>query len=241
MASLNLIISGIRKGLRDTWVWRASMLVGATFDRWDIPICPANTTSVPKRVISWTEAKALYKKEMRKGNKNFQCDAFIHFYLDDYKFDGLRIGIWAWPKRALKIIKHFAGVITPDFSTYQDFPIPIKLYNTYRMRTFGYWLTTQGVLVINNVRWGSSTTWDFDFSGIPKGAMIAIGTVGGSPYKLSNREIFNRGFDEMLARLEPTVIVVVGSANYPCFDKARALGIKVVEFKSKPSSSDEEV
>ena len=41
---------------------------------------------------------------------------------------------------------------TPDFSTYQDFPEPLKVYNTYRMRAFGYWLTKNGIKVINNIR-----------------------------------------------------------------------------------------
>lgn len=238
---MNNIFRGVRKGLIDTWVWRAFMVIGAAFDVWDIPFCLSTALEIPKNVISWTEAKALYKKELRRGNKNFKCEAFIHFYMDDQKFDGLRTGIWLWPKRALRIIKHFDGVITPDYSTYLDFPIPIKLYNTYRMRAVGYWLTTQGVLVINNARWGTEKTWDFDFAGIPKGAMIAIGTVGGSPNKLCDRERFNCGFDELIVRIEPSVIIVVGSANYPCFDKARKLGIKVVAFESKTSLDYKEV
>ncbi|MBQ0071515.1 MAG: DUF4417 domain-containing protein, partial [Spirochaetales bacterium] len=39
--------------------------------------------------------------------------------------------------------------ITPDFSTNQDFPEAIKIYATYRMRAFGYWLGREGIEVIN--------------------------------------------------------------------------------------------
>ncbi|MBQ0071809.1 MAG: DUF4417 domain-containing protein [Spirochaetales bacterium] len=55
-------------------------------------------------------------------------------------------------KSALKILRHFSGVITPDFSTNQDFPEAIKIYATYRMRAFGSWLGCEGIEVINNVR-----------------------------------------------------------------------------------------
>lgn len=241
MALIEKLRSPIRAGLIDTWAWGASMLVGATYDEWDIPVCPTSISVIPNHVISWTEAKALYKKKKRKGDADFYCDAFIHFYIDDAKFDGLLSSIWLWPKKAFRVIKHFGGVITPDFSTYLDFPLPVKFYNTYRMRTFGYWLTTKGMVVINNVRWGSRSTWSFDFSGIPKGSAVAIGTVGGSPRKLADRERFNKGFDEMLKNLQPTTIIVIGSANYSCFEKARALGIEVAAFESDTSLSYEEV
>ncbi|MBQ6004899.1 MAG: DUF4417 domain-containing protein [Selenomonadaceae bacterium] len=45
--------------------------------------------------------------------------------------------MWTKPYKALEKLRQCAGVITPDFSTWQDDPEPIKLYNTYRMRAFG--------------------------------------------------------------------------------------------------------
>lgn len=105
-------------------------------------------------------------------------DAYINWYIDDYKFDG-RNGIWQDSKRALKIIKHFAGIITPDFSTYQDFPLAEKIHATYKMRTFGFWIGKEGVGVVNNVRWGTEETYDFCFEGIPMNSIVSIGTVGG--------------------------------------------------------------
>jgi hypothetical protein len=62
-------------------------------------------------------------------------------------------GIWYNAKNVLKVLEHFEEIITPDFSTYQDFPEPIKLYNTYRMRAFRYWAGKNKIPVINNVRW----------------------------------------------------------------------------------------
>ena len=44
--------------------------------------------------------------------------------------------IWSKPYKALEKLRQCAGIITSDFSTYQDDPEPIKLYNTYRMQAF---------------------------------------------------------------------------------------------------------
>lgn len=218
-----------RRNLKD--VFNAFMVNGATFTTNDIPTCPT-TGDIPEKVVTFKEAKTIYSKEIRK-NRNFKNNSYVCFYEDDQDFDGTRTSVWLHPKPAYEILKHFKGIITPDFSTYQDFPMPLKMYNTYRMRAFGYWY---GVLckkkVINNVRWGDKETWDYCFDGIPKNSIIAIGTVGGSPRKIANRNRFEAGFDELIRRLEPTAIIVYGSSNYSCFEKAKETGIKVYEFQS---------
>ena len=58
-----------------------------------------------------------------------------------------------------------------------DFPTPLKIYNTYKMRAIGCWLKRNGIKVINNVRWGDKSTYDYCFSGIPKHDIICIGTI----------------------------------------------------------------
>ncbi|MDD6276054.1 MAG: DUF4417 domain-containing protein [Clostridia bacterium] len=140
---------------------------------------------------------------------------------------------------ALKVLCHFAGVITPDFSTYQDFPEPIKIYNTYRMRAFGYWLGVNGISVINNVRWGTSETYRYCFDGVQQNSIIAIGTCGGSPRKHIDRKRFEAGLAEFVNRLQPHTIVVYGSANYDCFDRLREQGIKIVAFSSETAKAFE--
>ena len=169
-----------RNGLRD--IWNAFMCRDACFTKFDIPICPTIVTTLPKNVLTWEEAKQLHKKLIRK-DKKFKRDDFVCFYIDDYKFDSVRTSIWLYPWLALRILKHFRGIITPDFSLYQDFPYPIKIWNIYRMRAFGYWAGRQGLEVINNVRWGTSETYDYCFEGIERNTIVAIGTVGGSPRK----------------------------------------------------------
>ena len=217
-------------------IWNSFMVKGATFLEHDIPYCPTTAKSLPAMIITYDEAKSIYKRNVANGNNYFSHLAYVCFYMDDYKFDGAH-GIWQHPQNALKILRHFAGVITPDFSTYQDFPEPLKLYNTYRMRAFGYWLCKCGLNVINNVRWGTKESFDYCFVGIPKNSVVAIGTLGGSPKKHIDRQRFNEGFAEMLKILRPYAIIIYGSANYSCFDDAKAQGIQIVDFPSKTAKA----
>lgn len=223
-----------RHGLKD--MWNAFMVEGADFsEENDIPHCPTIVSSIPKRIITWEEAKALYKKSIRT-DKNFYCDVFVCFYIDDYKFDGLLTGVWWRPKHALKILKHFKGIITVDYSTYVDFPDPINRFNTYRMRAFGYWIGKQGLEVINNVRWGYPFTYSYSFDGIDMYSIVAIGTVGGSPRKLIDRERFEKGLLTMVERLQPHTILVYGSDNYTVFDTLRERGIAILSYKSRTAN-----
>ena len=232
----NSSIVRTRSGCRD--VFNAYMCDGAKFGAYDIPHCPTTATSLPKTIITWDEAKSIYKRKLARKEPDFFEDAFVCWYIDDYKFDGPR-GIWHDSAQALKVLRHFAGAITPDFSTYQDFPEPLKLYNTYRMRVFGYWLGRNGIPVINNVRWGTQESFRYCFAGIPKNSTVAIGTCGGSPRKHIDRKRFEDGLTQLVKVLCPHTIVVYGSANYPCFDKLIEQGIKIVSFSSQTAKAFE--
>lgn len=235
---MNKTSNSSRKGIKD--IWNAFMANDADFSEsnYDIPFCPTTIKSneLPLKVLTYSEATNMYNK-LIKTSKDFIIDAYVCFYEDDQKFDGKRKGIWACPKHAYDILKHFSGIITPDFSTYQDFPLALKIFNTYRMRAFGYWFGTKcKKKVINNVRWGTAETFDFTFDGIPKNSIVSIGTVGGSPFKVLDRKRFEDGLQEMVRRLSPKTIIVYGSQNYPCFKKLEGSGIKIIEYPSKTSS-----
>ena len=229
-------INNLRPGMKD--IWNSFMCKEAVFSENDIPFCPTIVTEIPKKILTWPEAKTIYNKQI-KIDKDFYCDAFICFYIDDQKFDGKRCGIWTDPYYALSIIKHFKGIITPDFSTYQDFPDPLKRYNTYRMRAFGYWVGENGVEVINNIRWGSEETYSYCFDGVDRNSIIAIGTVGGGPKKLDDRERFINGLTVMVDRIAPKTIIVYGSAAQSCFNDLRESGIEIVAYKSQTASAFE--
>lgn len=217
-------------------VWNASLVQGAEFSPQDIPLCPTYLPlGLPKSLISYPRAQTLYNTEMNAGHKDFYCDAFIHFYCDDHLFDGPRNSIWLYPEKLFRLLNHFAGIITPDFSTYSDFPDPIKRYNTYRMRAIGFACYKAGYAVINNIRWGTSETWTYCFDGAFKGSVVCIGSVASGLRDLDNRQGFNVGFQQMRSVLDPSTILVYGSAKYEAFTLAEKEGIQIISFPSETS------
>lgn len=156
----------------------------------------------------------------------------MNWYIDDYKFDGVR-GIWHDCKFVLKVLRHFAGAITPDFSANQDFPESIKIYATYLMCAYGCWLGKEGIEVINNVRWGTEETFNYSFEGIPINSIVSIGTVGGGPRKLVDRDRFEIGLFKMVEVLQPHTILIYGSAKGTCFDKLKECGVHIISYPSR--------
>ena len=221
----------IRRGCKD--VWNAFMVRGAVYAPNDIPYCPTTAVSLPVSIVSYEEAKTIHRNAMHNGNTDYFVKAYIHFWMDDQKFDGKRKGIWTNPFEALEIIRHFDGIFTPDFSTNVDFPEPIKIYNTYRMRAFGKWIGSNDKGVINNIRWGSEETWRYCWDGVPRNSIVAIGTVASGLKQLDNRPIFEQGVREMIRVLNPHTIIVYGSANYDIFKEIREKGIYVKAFPSR--------
>ncbi len=221
----------IRRGCKD--VWNAFMVRGAVYSPNDIPYCPTTAVSLPVSIVSYEEAKTIHRNAMHNGNTDYFVKAYIHFWMDDQKFDGKRKGIWTNPFEALEIIRHFDGIFTPDFSTNVDFPEPIKIYNTYRMRAFGKWIGSNDKGVINNIRWGSEETWRYCWDGVPRNSIVAIGTVASGLKQLDNRPIFEQGVREMIRVLNPHTIIVYGSANYDIFKEIREKGIYVKAFPSR--------
>ena len=220
---------GKRKGIRDIW-WNGFMVSDCRlWDKGDIPFCLTNKIEIPTDLITWPEAVNIYNKRIKK-NSDFKYDAYVCFYSDDYLFDGLR-GIWNNYYKAIEILKHFAGMISPDFSTYKDFPTPLKAWNTYRMRAFGFWCTTQGINVINNVRW-SPDTIDICFSGIPKNSIICLGVIASDIRKSINWSEYEYYLKIMIQKLQPKIVLVYGSARYSFFKELQKQGIIVKSYKT---------
>ncbi len=229
----------IRTGCHDEWY--AFLVEGAEFTIGsDIPICACTAKDVPQELILYEDAKKLHKETI-VDNPHYHINAFVHFYEDDYRFNGPREGILAKPYETLKMLRHFDGAITPDFSTYADFPDPFKRINTFLMRAYGRWLGVNGIPIINNVRWGTIETWEYCFDGIPYNSMVAIGTVASGLRHLENRPLFEEGLYEMVRLLNPPAIIVYGSSNYTFFDRLREQGIRIVAFPSKTSAAFAEI
>ena len=197
----------VKAGCKD--IWNAYMVKDAKFSEHDIPICPTTATSVPKEIITYAEAVTILNKH--KGETDFFLDSYVCFYQHDIGFDGKK-GIWAYPKKAYKVLRHFAGIIAPDFSTFQDFPDPLKRWNYYRMNAFGYWY---GKLcnknVIANCRVDFAFNYEYCFDGIRNDeSMIAIGTIASELRKKSNQKIFLDWIIKFIKLKRPKSIIIYG-------------------------------
>ena len=178
-------------------------------------------------IIQRSGAKLGELKEIKK-NKDFKDERYICFYLHDQFFDKLH-GIWFDYNKAIEIIKHFGGIITPDFSTNIDFPQGLKFFNTYRMRAFGYWVSTFGINVINNVRW-SHDTKAYCFNGIPKNSVVCLGTSASGLTVKRNREEYESFLKLMIKKLKPKIILIYGSSNYSFFKELEEEGIIIKDY-----------
>ena len=129
----------------------------------------------------------------------------VHFYLDDYQFER----IWAHPYRYAKALKPFNTVMTPDFSTYLDFPEAVRIFNHYRRHWCGRYWQEMGINVIPNIQWGYKESYSWCFDGDPVGGIVAVSNIGMRKSK-ELRQRFNDGYNEMLVRLQPKKVLMFG-------------------------------
>jgi hypothetical protein len=197
----------------------SKLLKGARFEgHYELPII-VTSESIPKNVIAFDDAKSA------KGKNKY--NNWVHFYIYDDDFEC----IWNNPNNFLPELKKYQGVISPDFSLYRDAPLSEQLSNTLRNRTLGYWLTSNGIQVIPNVRWGDERSFQFCFDGIEHDSTVAIGTHG-CVKKADDRYYYKLGLDAMVHRLRPKTIIVYGDTPKSIFSSYQE-SIKIIQFKSQ--------
>jgi len=224
-------IRKIRKGCKDNF--HAFLVKDAKFDGfYDIPmvIQPPNV-ELPKRLISYEQ---LPNHIWEKGD----C---IHFYIDDQKFDGPK-GIWNGlvenqdNKRGFKLEKFngASSIILPDFSLYLDMPRAMQIWNVYRSRAVGVYLSKMGHTVIPNVRWTDKTSYRFAFKGISTGSIVAVGSLGCSKNR-QDKALFVNGFIEMIKVLKPSCVIIYGTIFKELHYVIKKYDVKYVNFESNIS------
>ena len=132
-------------------------------------------------------------------------ERMVHFFLYDYKFEQM----WKNPDKSIERLKNYKAVLSPDFSMYREMNTAMQLYNTFRNRWCGAYLSSKGLKVIPTVSWGDENTFDFCFLGIPKGSTVAVSTYMVSEHgnHKDQKEFFLKGYNEMLKRIEPERVI----------------------------------
>lgn len=155
----------------------------------------------------------------------------IHFFLDDYQFNRL----WTNIDRYTDMLSQFKYVMTPDFSTYTDFPKAIQIYNHYRKHWVGAYLQEAGIQVIPTISWSTPDSFEWCFDGEPENGCVAVSAVGcmNSPAK---QALFIAGYKEMIKRLSPEQIIFYGSVPDACM--GNIVRIKAFQEKFKEAVCD---
>lgn len=207
-------INSTRSGCRD--VFHAFLVKNATYDdKYEVP-CLKPEFQKPNKLIAFS-----------KAIRSTDYDAWVHFYEDDAEFER----IWNRPNTYLPILKKFRGIISPDFSVYRDMPLVMQQWNIYRSRAIGHWLQENSIPVIPNVRYGDERTFEISCAGINKHGIIAIGSHGCIKL-LDDRKYFVNGLSYVINKLEPTTIVIYGTAPDKIFEQYKETGIEILQFDS---------
>lgn len=176
-----------------------------------MPMLEPERIEPPKRLVGFNYARS-----------SGDGESGIHFFIDDYQFER----VWNRPEENSDVLKFFRCALTPDFSLYSDMPLAMMVWNVYRSRLIGQWWQGQNMHVIPTVSWAGEDSFRFCFDGIPRRSIVAVSTVGA----VSNRDMFEKGFSEMAARLEPRTIMLYGTDAFNSFVKG--FRIPTVLYKS---------
>ena len=140
-----------------------------------------------------------------------RADKVVHFFLDDYQFNRL----WNNIDRYVGMLGQFRYVLSPDFSTYTDFPKAIQIYNHYRKHWVGAYLQEAGIQVIPTISWSTPDSYGWCFDGEPEGGTVAVSSVGCMNSR-EKRQLFLSGYNAMVERLHPESIIFYGSVPEEC-------------------------
>ncbi len=146
-------------------------------------------------MIACSDAKANDREENKKNG--------VHFFVDDYRFEG----IYKNPDRSFEKYSQYAFLLTPDFSLYADMPLWKQIENTAKNRWVGAYWQSRGLKVIPTISWSTPRSYEFCFDGVENNSTVAIGMIGCK----SNKIGFQRGYNAMLEKLNPSTIICFGT------------------------------
>ena len=176
-------------------------------NRWGFPDLIPQTFTLPS-------ALSLLSYKARDDQGQRQAQAISHFFLDDYRFES----VWTKPDQGLSRVGRFWGALTPDFSLYCDWPTVAQLWNHYRRQWLGRYWQEHGIKVIPTVNWSTPDSYEWCFTGIPTGQIVALAVP--DLRHPTTRQLFTQGFRAMHDTLAPSRILVYGRLPVELHTKA---------------------
>lgn len=155
---------------------------------------------IPTGLVCFDEVKPTTSREQ-----------FLHCHTTDDKLEKL----WLNPDRYIARFAEFDGVYPPDFSQYTDMDPAAAIWNLYRLRVIAAYFSAYGLCVMPVATWSTPDSFQYSFEGLPCRSIIGVSTVGVLRKQIC-RELFSRGYMEMVRRLQPELVVLYGGK--PCFE-----------------------
>lgn len=195
------------------------LLEGATLtEPYGFPaLLPNSNMPMPTKLIAFDKSRKTPEKK----------EGYVHFYLEDHRF----ISRLFDAESQLERFKNYDGVIGPDPSIYLGLKPYLAKSSVFFNRLYTSYFQRNGINTVFNVRFGGPDTYDFCFSGIPEGSVIAIGTHGTMRYG-ELKETMLKGINEAIARIKPKRLLIYGTIPKEIVERH-----KEVEFLIFPSDA----
>lgn len=210
---------------KDTYFYRrvpdnfkALLVEGANYtSKEEYPIINREFISdeLPKKIIPFDKSKEVKNRK----------DYYVCFYCADESFNK----VYIHPKRYLKYLSGFAGVITPDWSIHEDLPIIKQKENMNKNLEIAYYYGNNGIKIIPNIRVGADRIKEEYYDAIPKYSTVAIGTYGFIK-TIEEQDIFDACIEDIIYYLKPQDVVVYGAMPKRVFGKYMKYGVRFHQY-----------
>jgi hypothetical protein len=170
----------------------------ATFarEKSGIPIMRKN--SIPEETFSSVSLINISNLTKKTAKRNGLITTFVA--------DNVLNRLWNNPLDKVWLFKRCFAMMTPDFSVEPNMDTPTIRNNIYRNRWLGCTWQQYGVLTIPTISWATSETYNLCFSGVEKGSIVAISTLGCK----TNTTLFLPGYKVMMRIINPPIVIVFG-------------------------------
>ena len=129
-------------------------------------------------------------------------DKGVHFFTDDYRFESL----YNHPERSLEKYSRYRFILTPDYSLYSEMKPWRQIESVGKSRWVGAYWQSKGLTVIPTISWAQPSSFKYCFDAIEHNSLVAVGMIGCK----HSRTAFMRGYDTMLAEIEPQAVICFG-------------------------------
>lgn len=135
---------------------------------------------------------------VRKNNSN----KFVLGFSDDNRIESF----YNNPFKYVPRFQSAYAVATPDYSLHPQMNPLTYLHQIYKNRWLGCFWQEHGIMALPCVGWTTEEWDDLSFVAIEIGSVVVISTLGCK----RDVDFFMRGYNEMIRRIEPPLIIVYG-------------------------------